>query len=251
MHNRYAGLAARVYNLDKPVGRSFGDIEYYRQRLEGCGGPVLEPAVGNGRIFVPLLEAGVEIEGFDASQEMLAYCREECRKRGLAARLTRQTFEGFCCDRAFAAIILPLGSFQLVADTAAAMALLRRFRDHLKPGGRLILDVDPIGAFLGPPGPVRSWTTPEGDLLTLRDERVGTDHVAQTTLSHLRYEHWRDGSLVGTELDLFLLRWWGVTELSLALQASGFAQVTASGNYEHGRAPRHGDDIITFEAVRD
>ena len=251
MHNRYARLAARVYDLDKPVGRSFGDIEYYRQRLEGCGGPVLEPAVGNGRIFVPLLEAGFEMEGFDASEEMLGYCREECRKRGLAAGLTRRTFEDFAYDRRFAAIILPLGSFQLVTDTAAAMAVLSRLRDHLKPGGRFILDIDPIDAFLGPSGSVRSWTTPEGDLLTLRDDRVETDHVAQTTLSHLRYERWRDGSLIQTELDLFRLRWWGVTELSLALRAAGFARVTASGNYEHGRAPRQGDDIVTFEAVRD
>ncbi|KAB2857424.1 MAG: class I SAM-dependent methyltransferase [Bauldia sp.] len=250
MHNRYARLAARVYDLDKPVGRSFGDIEYYRQRLEGCGGPVLEPAVGNGRIFVPLLEAGFEMEGFDASEEMLGYCREECRRRGLAAGLSRRTFEDFAYDRRFAAIILPLGSFQLVTDTPTAMAVLARFRDHLRPGGRLILDIDPIGAFLGPSGSIRSWTTPEGELLTLTDDRVETDHVAQTTLSHLRYERWRDGRLVETELDLFRLRWWGVTELSLALQAAGFGEVVASGDYIHGRAPRQGDGIVTVEAVR-
>lgn len=251
MHNRYGTLAARVYDLDKPVGRSFGDIEYYRQRLEACRGAVLEPAVGNGRIFVPLIEAGIEIEGFDASEEMLGHCREACRRRGLSAGLSCQTFEGFAYDRRFAAVILPLGSFQLVADATAAMAVLRRFRDHLQPGGRLILDIDPIGAFLGPSGTVRSWTTPEGDLLTLRDDRVETDHVAQTTLSHLRYEHWRDGRLIDTELDLFRLRWWGVTELALALRAAGFREVVTSGGYDHGRAPRQGDEIITFEAVRD
>jgi len=72
MQNRYGKLASWVYNLDKPIGRSFGDQEYYRQRLEhGDDGPILEPAVGNGRIFVPLLEAGFRIEGFDASDEML------------------------------------------------------------------------------------------------------------------------------------------------------------------------------------
>jgi len=250
MHNRYGKLATRVYDLDKPVGRSFGDIEYYRQRLEECPGAVLEPAVGTGRIFVPLLEAGIGIEGFDASQEMLDRCREECRRRGLSASLSRQTFEDFAYERRFAAIILPLGSFQLVTDATAAMAVLRRFRDHLQPGGRLILDIDPVDAFLGPSRSVRRWTTPEGDMLTLTDDCVETDHVAQTTLSHLRYEHWRDGRLIDTELDLFRLRWWGVTELALALQVAGFGEIVASGGYEHGRAPRQGDEIITFEAMR-
>jgi len=59
VQNRYATLAAWVYELDKPVGRSFGDVEFYLERLQGVTGPVLEPAVGNGRLFVPLLEAGL------------------------------------------------------------------------------------------------------------------------------------------------------------------------------------------------
>jgi 2-polyprenyl-3-methyl-5-hydroxy-6-metoxy-1,4-benzoquinol methylase len=120
MNNRYAKLASWVYDLDKPVGRSFGDLEYYRQRLEPRRGPVLEPAVGNGRVFVPLLEAGFAMEGFDAWEEMLACCREECKRRNLSARLTRQTFEDFSYDTGFSAIVVPAGSFQLLADAASA-----------------------------------------------------------------------------------------------------------------------------------
>ncbi len=250
MNNRYARLASWVYNLDKPVGRSFGDVEYYRQRLEPCRGPVLEPAVGNGRVFVPLLEAGFAMEGFDASDEMLAYCRDECRRRNLSARLTRQTFADFRYESAFSAIIVPAGSFQLVADAASAKTVLRRFFDYLVPGGKLLLDLDPVSAFLEPAGSVRSWTTPDGDLLTLTEQRVETDCVAQTTLAHLRYDHWRDGRLLASELDLFKLRWWGVGEFSLFLRDAGFVDVVASGNYQHGRQPRKGDDSISFEAYR-
>ena len=47
MENRYGTLASWVYDLDKPVGRSFGDIEFYRERLSDCRGTILEPAVGN------------------------------------------------------------------------------------------------------------------------------------------------------------------------------------------------------------
>lgn len=250
MHNRYGKLAAWVYNLDKPVGRSFGDVEFYRRRLEHCDGPILEPAVGNGRMLVPLLESGLRIEGFDSSDEMLAYCEAECRQRGLEAGLSRQSFGDFSYETRFSAIILPAGSFQLITDGAAAAAVLRRFHDHLAPGGRLIVDLDPIGSFLAGGTSVRSWVTGDGDLLTLNDQHVETCYIAQTTLSHLRYEHWREGSLVRSELDLFKLRWWGVDEFSMALRAAGFAEVEVSGNYEPGRAPREGDAIISFEATR-
>ncbi len=251
MQNRYGRLASWVYDLDKPVGHSFGDQAYYRQRLEHCDdGPILEPAVGNGRLFVPLLEAGFPIEGFDASAEMLGYCREACRRRNLRPALTQQRFEDFSYDTRFAAIIVPAGSLQLVTEAGAAAAVLTRFYAHLAPNGKLLLDLDPIGAFLGPSGSIRSWTTDEGDLLTLTEHRVETDYVAQTTLSHLRYDHWRDGNLMASELELFKLRWWGVNEVSLALRAAGFVDVVASGNYRHGHAPRQDDDILSFEARR-
>ncbi|MDN3712102.1 class I SAM-dependent methyltransferase [Paracoccus cavernae] len=248
--NRYGALSSWVYNLDKPVGRSFGDLEYYRDRLAACHGPILEPAVGNGRIFVPLLQEGFQIEGFDASEEMLNYCRDACQKRNLSADLTLQTFEEFSYGKSFAAIIVPAGSFQLITDEVAAAAVLKRFYDHLAPEGRLIIDLDPIGGILAPPGPIRSWTTEGGDLLTLTDNRVQTNHLAQTTLSHSRYDLWRNGALIETELELFKLRWWGVHEFRLALRDAGFADVQVSGNYQHGRAPQPEDEIFTFEAKR-
>ncbi|AUZ55046.1 SAM-dependent methyltransferase [Stenotrophomonas acidaminiphila] len=250
MENRYGRLASWVYNLDKPVGRSFGDVEYYQQLLGECAGPVLEPAVGNGRILVPLLKAGFAVEGFDTSEEMLGYCRAACRTHGVPANLTRRGFEDFAYDRKFAAIIIPAGSLQLITDAAAACAVLRRFHQHLLPGGKLVLDLDAIDGFLGPSGALRSWTTGEGELLTLTDHRVETDYIAQTTLSHLRYEHWRKGNLAATELDLFKLRWWGVEEFALALYAAGFTDVVVSGNYQRGRRPRKGDQVVTFEATR-
>lgn len=250
MQNRYGKLASWVYNLDKPVGRSFGDVEYYRQRLESCEGPVLEPAVGNGRVLVPLLEAGCRIEGFDTSEEMLDFCRAECQRRDLPLGLTRQSFETFSYDAPFAAIIIPAGSFQLVTETAAAMTALRRFYNHLSPGGRLIIDLDTLDSILGASVSVRSWVTEDAELLTLTDHRVETDYIAQTTLSHLRYEHWQDGHLTRTELDLFRLRWWGVEEFAFALKAVGFGDVVISGNYQYGRSPQRNDHIVTFEAHR-
>lgn len=250
MNNRYGNLASQVYNLDKHIGRSFGDVEYYRERLRGSTGPILEPAVGNGRVLIPLLEAGLQVVGFDASEEMLEHCRRECAARSLPAHVTRQTFEEFAYGERFEAVIIPAGSFQLITDHTVAMATLQRVFDHLLPDGRLIVDVDPVGSVMSGSTGIRRWSTQDGDLLTLSAQLVETDYIAQTSVSQLRYDCWRAGQLAASELEFFSLRWWGVEELALALRATGFDDVTVCGNYEHGRAPRTDDRSITFEARR-
>ena len=248
MNNRYGSLAALVYDLDKPVGRTFGkEIEFYRSRLAECRGPILEPGVGNGRLLIPLLEAGLPIEGFDASEDMLERCRTHCRERGLSPRLERMRFQDFAYDYAFDAIIVPFGSFQLIADFTEALAVLRRFHAHIKPGGRLIVDLDPVSDFFASNVRVRSWPTVDGDMITLQAQQVEVDHIAQRKVSHLRYERWRDTHLIETQLELFTLRWWGINEFELALQAAGFGDIVISGSHEHRRAPTREDWMITFE----
>lgn len=250
MENAYGKLAAWVYHLDKPIGHSFGDLEYYRERLAGCTGAILEPATGNGRILIPLLESGLDIEGFDASEEMLHYCRQECLQRNLNPRLTRQKFQDFTGPRRYEAIIMPAGSFQLITDTASALALLQRCYDNLLPGGRLILDTDNSKEIIQSKGALRSWKVSDNKRLTLSSSDPDINYVQQTTLTYLRYEHWQDGLLTHSELDLFCLRWWGIYELTFALRAAGFTDVIVSGGYQHGRAAGNDDAIISFEARR-
>lgn len=250
MNNTYGRLASQVYNLDKYIGKSFGDVEYYRARLDGCSGPILEPAVGNGRALIPLLEAGFDVSGFDASQDMLDYCQRQCSGRGLGPALSRQTFETFAYGQRFDAIVVPAGSLQLIADHTVASAVLKRFRSHLSPGGRLIFDLYPSDMVADLQPNIRSWQTEAGDLLTLTSQRVKTDIIGQTTVSHLRYDLWQEGRLASSELEFFTMRWWGIQEMLLTLEAAGFADVVVSGDYAFGRAPRDGDHVVTFECCR-
>lgn len=249
--NAYGPLAARVYHIDKYIGRSFGDVEFYRDRLALCPGPVLEPAVGNGRMLIPLLQAGLDVEGFDASPDMLALCRAACEERGLPAPVRQASFDDFSYGRSFAAAIIPAGSFQLITDYHAALRFLRRLRGHLLPGGRVILDIDPARSVFKAERSLRTWEAGADEMLTLASERVNTDYTEQTIEDLLRYELWQQGRLAQTCAERFRLRWWGVHELHTALLACGFAAVTVSGGYEHGRPPREGDSIVSFEAHLD
>ena len=90
MLSYYSKLSSEVYDIDKYVGLSFGDVEFYSARLASYTGNILEPGVGTGRILIPLLEKGLKVDGFDVSNEMLKVCRNNCEKRGLNPKL----FEG-------------------------------------------------------------------------------------------------------------------------------------------------------------
>ncbi|WP_292896813.1 class I SAM-dependent methyltransferase [Nitratireductor sp.] len=248
MENAYGTLASWVYHLDKPIGRSFGDIEFYRDRLSGCTGPILEPGAGNGRVLIPLLEAGFDIRGFDASEEMVAYCRRECDARGLPSPVDIARFEDFEYETRFGAIIIPAGSFQLITEPRQALSVLERFRKALLPGGRLILDLDALACLADTALAARHWQTRD-DLLSLVESRVETCFQRQTTLSQLRYEHWRDGRLVASEIQLFHLRLWGLLEFELALRSAGFVQVDVFADYRTESALAPGASIFTFEAV--
>jgi hypothetical protein len=51
-----ADAIARLYDLDLSVEP--GDVDLYRALAKRTGGPILELAVGSGRIAVPLAEDG-------------------------------------------------------------------------------------------------------------------------------------------------------------------------------------------------
>ena len=248
MNNRYDKLASLVYHLDKPVGRSFGDVEYYLERLHGTSGPILEPAVGTGRILIPLLQAGLDISGFDLSQEMLDYCHRELELRSLTTQLQLAGFTDFTADRPLEAIVVPAGSFQLLDSFEQGMAALSRFHASLKPGGRLLLDLDPVAAILSVHPGMRTWLAAPHGLITLNATALDKDYCAQVSREMHRYELWEHGVLLETQLEQFSLRWWGVQELRMALEQVGFGEVVISGGYQYGKTPQDTDGIISFEA---
>jgi SAM-dependent methyltransferase len=248
--NRYGDLCAEVYVLDKPPG-ALGDIQYYLEGLRPLGGPILEAACGSGRLLIPMLEAGLPVEGFDHSESMLARCREAADARGLNATLRRMRFQEFAYDAPFEAIVCPVGAFTLIDDFAEALGVLRRFLGHLKPGGRLFVDLMPLAYLTAPTTHhVRSWTTPAGEQLTISSTRLELDLLRQRKVTLDRYDRWRGGKLIETELEMLATRLWGLHEFELTLQEAGFTEISVCGDYRVGRPPRAGDGWWCFQAVR-
>jgi SAM-dependent methyltransferase len=208
---------------------------------------VLEPAVGTGRIIIPLLQAGMTVDGVDSSPEMLAVCRANCAAAGLDPVLHEADMRRFVDPGRYAAVILPAGSIMLLEGREATAEALACFHRCLETGGRLILDLDPptVGT---DPGPMRHWASGD-DILTLQVQHVEHDPVANRTTRWLRYERWRDGALVATQLQLFGLQRWSLDEFAGMLVDAGFGEISICGDYGLGLSPQPSSWVWTFQAT--
>src|SRR5256885_15688772 len=68
-----AEALARLYDLD--LTEDPGDLELYRALAWRTGGPIVELAVGTGRIAAPLMADGHRVVGIDLDPAMLGRAR--------------------------------------------------------------------------------------------------------------------------------------------------------------------------------
>jgi len=200
-------------------------------------------------VLVPLLEKGFTVDGFDSSKDMLNICRDNCRKRGLNPKLFEAKMESFMQNTEYDAIIVPTGTFLLLHQRADSLRALKNFHKHLCAGGRLIVDILMQTDFSTGTVSTRTWSCSNGDIITLESKIVEIDYINQCTVSHNRYEKWREGMLIQTELECFPLRWYGLEEFKLILKNTGFKDIVISSDYKFGQYPSNAENSITFEAV--
>lgn len=103
----------------------------------------------------------------------------------------------------YEAIIVPAGSFHLIERREESLGALKRFREHLLPGGRLILDLGLQTYFSVGTISTGSVETPQGETITMKAKVVEVNFLEQYSVSHLRYEKWREGELLRTEMQRF------------------------------------------------
>jgi SAM-dependent methyltransferase len=162
---------ARYYDLIH--AELTADIGFVLTLAARASGPLLELGCGTGRLLLPLARAGYTLTGIDNSPAMLSLARErlaaeaeEVRQRVTLVPADMTALE--LADR-FALVIISYNTFMHLAPPQKTTAL-QCIRRHLRPGGRLFIDLI---------NPLAAAQTPEDRLLTL--ERVlaepGTGNV--------------------------------------------------------------------------
>lgn len=132
---------ARFYD---PWSRSVvEDIDFYVEHAVASGGPVVELAVGTGRVAVPIAQAGIPVIGVDASPGMLAVAREAANAAGVAHLVDLRV--GDLADppvpERVPLVICPFRSLLHMESEAAKLRALEAARSLLEPEGRFAFDV--------------------------------------------------------------------------------------------------------------
>lgn len=152
------------------------------------GGPVLELAVGTGRVAIPLVERGLAVTGIELSPAMVAELRRKADAQTLPVAVGDMTTT--TVDGEFSLVYLVWNSISNLRTQAEQVQCFRNAARHLRPGGRFVVEmwVPPLRRL--PPGQL---AVP----FDVSDGHLGFDTydlVTQECTSH-HYRRRRDGTV--------------------------------------------------------
>ena len=119
------------------------DVDFYVDRALASGGPMVELAVGTGRIAIPVARAGIRVIGVDTSPAMLAVARKAAEQVGVAEQLDLRLGdlrEPPVSERV-PLVVCPFRSLLHMETEAEKLRALRAARALLEPDGHFVFDV--------------------------------------------------------------------------------------------------------------
>jgi SAM-dependent methyltransferase len=242
----YTGLAAQCYDLwfgDEP----YLDQLFFGRRIQEADGPALEIGCGTGRLLVPYLRDGLEVEGLDSSPEMLALCRTKALDYGRTPVLYEQLMQDLEVPRRYATIYIPFGSFQILLRRDEAFETLRRFHTHLQPGGQLLIALFVPWTDFRHENQWRlrrSGTRPTDGALIHLYECTRSNRFEQEQTIWLRFEVYDSGRLIDSEMRTQQLRWYHKYEFEMMLERTGFGDVTVFGDYTDAQGTDRHSEVV-------
>jgi SAM-dependent methyltransferase len=111
------------------------ELAFYQGCIARFGQPALDLACGTGRLLIPLLRAGLDVDGCDISADMLAHCRIKAAQARLAPQLYAQAMHALDLPRQYRTIYI-CDSFDIGGQRQQDAEALRRCYHALAPVGR-------------------------------------------------------------------------------------------------------------------
>lgn len=228
------------------------ELAFYQRCIERFGQPALDLGCGTGRLLVPLLLAGLDVDGADLSPDMLAYCRAKTVQASLKPALYAQAMHALELPRRYRTIFI-CDSLGIGGQRAHDAEALRRCYQALEPGGALVFShylpyvATPWWPYWLPEQRLHlpmPWEEPaeprlsaDGSALQLQGRLFDLDPLEQRSTQQIRARRWRDGQVVAEEEYLLQSSQYFLHEMELLLAQAGFVDVTVSAGYT--------DEVVT------
>ena len=227
------GLYDQIAPFYDPWSRSVTeDVGFYVDEALASGGPVVELAVGTGRIAIPIAQAGVDVIGVDSSPAMLDIARRAADNADVSSRVDLRL--GDLRDPPVAErvplVICPFRSLLHMETEDEKLRALRAAHNLLEPDGRFVFDVfspsrEDIAETHG------RWLEREPGIFERADWNEGSRTLTLSVRS--------DGAMAS-----FGLHWLSVAEWLRLLDEAGFAAEAVYGWFD--RRPHEGEEDMIF-----
>jgi SAM-dependent methyltransferase len=237
-----------VYDI--VLGQIDYGLDFYMDLARSARGRVLDVACGTGRILIPCLQAGVDIEGLDLYQPMLDQLRHKAQALSLSPTLHQCAMCGFSLPSRFALVIIPFNAFIHNLTAHDQINCLTSCREHLLPGGLLAFDTFfPGREFITAPDGERVLECeiphPQTGLPVRLYDTRSFDRVAQLQHSHNEIEFLdASGAVAKTITSETTLRWIYKSEMELLMRLAGFQNFHIWGSFDRKPLALDNDAMI-------
>lgn len=242
----YLDLCTQVYELSKPKVPE-ADYNFYKSYLQDTKGKILEPMCGTGRFLLPFLQDGFDLQGFDASQNMLNSLKEKSKLLGLSPNVWHGYVEQIKQDDYFSLIFIPSGSFGLLIDETVASNTLKSFYNILEPGGVLVFETETPKSIPEKFGVPRSsvYKRNDGNMILASFFDIPTENNVGTSIC--RYELVTGNQIIKTEIEEFKVRIYDPEKLVKILKNIGFSSVNLRKCFDRSVSPDDTDEAVVYE----
>jgi SAM-dependent methyltransferase len=125
------------HRYDEWAAEMTADIAFYVELAREADGPLVELAVGNGRVAIPVARAtGRRVIGIDTSPAMLAQARERAASARVELELHLADMRELRLDEPAALVYCPFRALLHLPAWADRRRVFERVAASLRPGGR-------------------------------------------------------------------------------------------------------------------
>jgi SAM-dependent methyltransferase len=208
---------------------------------KGPAGPVLELAVGTGRVTIPLAERGIDLRGIEISEAMVARMRAKPGGDRIPVTIGDMADVDPGTDERYAMVFVVYTTFFFLMTQEDQVRCFANAADRLLPGGRFVLEcfVPDMGRY-------------QPTNQSVHTHRVDRDSVRLVAVRHDPVDQRFDGQHVlmtneGIRLAPVSMRYAWPSELDLMARMAGLVRRHRWGGWRREPYTGTGNHVTVYE----